>query len=123
MLYDFGFIGIFLILAAAVPVGMLLLPYALTVARIKPHQPDKVKNSTYECGMPALGGSWVRFNFRYYFFALMFVVFDVTVVFLYPWAVHFRELKWLGFTAMLVFVAILSVALMYAWRKRALEWR
>ncbi len=122
MLNEFGFVGIFALVAVAVPASMLLIPYALTLARVKPHRPDKSKTGTYECGMPTIGGSWVRFNFRYYFFALLFVVLDVTVVFLYPWAVHFRELRWLGFTSMIVFVGIISVGLLYAWRKRALEW-
>jgi len=120
---DFGFVGIFLILAAVVPASMLLIPWVLTLIGVKPNRPDKVKTSTYECGMPTIGGSWVRFNFRYYFFALLFVILDVTVVFIYPWAVQIRELRWLGFTAMMVFVFILSIGLLYAWRKKALEWR
>ena len=123
MLNDFGFVAIFLIFAAVVPVSMLLIPWMLTVTGIKPHRPDPVKTDTYECGMETVGGSWVRFNFRYYFFALLFVVFDVTVVFIFPWAVNFRALSWFGFASMLVFVAILSVGLVYAWRKKALEWR
>ena len=123
MLDDFGYIAIFLIFAAALPVSMMLLPWMLTQVGIKPHRPNKVKNDTYECGMPTIGGSWVRFNFRYYFYALLFVVFDVTVVFIFPWAVQIRELAWTGLTAMLVFITILSVGLVYAWRKKALEWR
>ena len=119
---EFGLLGIFFILAAIVPASMLLIPWLLTVARVKPHHPDKVKTATYECGMPTLGGSWVRFNFRYYFFALLFVLFDITVIFLYPWAVRIRELGWEGFAAMAVFVAVLGVGLAYAWRKKALEW-
>ena len=123
MLSDFGFVGIFLIFAAVVPVSMLMIPYVLTLIGAKPHHPDSVKTDTYECGMHTIGGSWVRFNFRYYFYALLFVVFDVTVVFIYPWAVRMKELRWLGFTAMIVFMAILSIGLIYAWRKKALEWR
>lgn len=123
MLTGFGFLAIFTVVAVVVPVGMLLLPYALTVLGIKPQHPNKVKQETYECGMPTLSGPWVQFNFRYYLFALLFVVFDVTAVFLFPWAVHIRELGWQGLAAMLVFVAILSVGLAYAWRKQALEWR
>ena len=123
MLSDFGFAAIFLIFAAAVPLSMLMIPWGLTLVGVKPHRPNSVKIDTYECGMRTVGGSWVRFNFRYYFYALLFVVFDVTVVFLFPWAVQFRQLGWFGFTAMLVFVFILTIGLVYAWRKKALEWR
>lgn len=122
MLTGFGFLAIFMAVAVVVPLGMLLLPYALTVLGIKPQHPSKVKQETYECGMRTLSGPWVQFNFRYYLFALLFVVFDVTAVFLFPWAVHIRELGWPGLSVMMVFVAILSVGLAYAWRKKALEW-
>jgi len=64
----------------------------------------------------------VQFNFRYYFFALIFVIFDIEAVFLYPWAVAFRQVKLFGFVEALIFVVILVVGYLYAWRKRALEW-
>jgi len=70
-----------------------------------------------------VGKSWVQFNFRYYFFALLFVVFDIQVVFLYPWAVHFKQLKLLGLVEMLAFVLILIVGFVYAWRKGVLQWK
>ena len=123
MLSDFGLLGIFMILAIVVPASMLLIPWALTQVRVKPHLPNRVKNDIYECGMPTVGGSWVRFNFRYYLYALLFVVFDIETVFLFPWAVHFRQLRWFGFVEMLVFILILIIGLIYAWRKKALEWR
>ena len=122
MLTECGFLAIFLLFALIVPVSMLLIPWVLTLVGVKPHFPYRAKTDTYECGMPTIGGSWVRFNFRYYTFALLFVVLDVTVLFLYPWAVHFRALGWAGLAAMLVFVAILGVGIAYAWRKKALEW-
>ena len=78
---------------------------------------------TYECGMEALGGRWTQFNFRYYLFALLFVVFDVEVVFIYPWAIRFKQLGLFAFIEMLVFILILLVGWLYAWRKQALEWR
>jgi len=96
---------------------------ALTLVGVKPHRPDKVKTETYECGMETVGGSWVRFNFRYYFFAISFLIFDVEAVFLFPWAVHARELSWFGFGAVNVFVAIITLGLLYEWKKKALEWR
>lgn len=122
-MHQFGFVAIFMVLAVIVPASMLLIPYALTLAGIKPHRPDKVKTDTYECGVRTVGGSWVRFNFRYYYFALSFLVFDVEAVFLFPWAVQARELHWFGFGAVLVFIAIITTGLVYEWRKKALEWK
>lgn len=123
MLRGWGMLGIYMLLAVIVPASMLLIPYALTLLGIKPHRPDKVKNATYECGMETVGGSWVRFNFRYYYFALSFLVFDVEAIFLFPWAVRARQLEWFGFGAALVFVTIITVGLIYEWRKKALEWK
>jgi len=77
---------------------------------------------TYESGMEPIGGAWIQFNIRYYMFALVFVIFDVETVFLYPWAVAFHRLGLLAFIEALVFITILVVALAYAWRKGALEW-
>lgn len=122
MLKDFGYIGIFLLFAIAIPAGMLLLSWALTFVRVRPRKPNPVKYTTYECGMQTIGGSWIQFNFRYYLYALLFVVFDIETVFLYPWAVYFKQLKLFGFIEMLVFILILLVAFVYAWKKKALEW-
>ena len=77
---------------------------------------------TYESGMEPIGGAWIQFNIRYYMFALVFVIFDVETVFLYPWAVAFNRLGLLAFIEALIFIAILVIALAYAWRKGALEW-
>ena len=84
------------------------------------HNPQKLQ--PYECGIPTIGPSWVQFSVGYYLFALIFLVFDVELVFLYPWAVAFHRLGLLAFIEALVFIAILVVALAYAWRKGALEW-
>ena len=84
---------------------------------------SEAKLTTYECGIPPTPYTWSNINVRFYIFAILFLIFDVEAVFLFPWAVHIRELGWQGLTAMLVFVAILSVGLAYAWRKQALEWR
>jgi NADH:ubiquinone oxidoreductase subunit 3 (subunit A) len=122
LLADYGYIAILLVAAIAVPALILVLARFLSV---KPKQPDieGVKTDTYECGMKTVGSSWLQFNFRYYFYALLFVVFDVETVFLYPWAVHLKQLKLFGFVEMLVFILILVVGLVYAWKKRALEWK
>ncbi len=89
---------------------------------VSPRKPNPIKSLTYECGMETIGDSWVQFNTRYYLYALVFVIFDIETVFLYPWAVAFRQLALFGFIEMLIFVAILVVGYVYAWKKKALEW-
>lgn len=121
-LRQYGLIAIFGVLALAVPVGMLLLSWLASFVRIRPNKPNPAKYSIYECGMETIGGRSVQFNFRYYTFALLFVVFDVETVFIYPWAIRFNKLGLFALVEMLVFIAILVVGWLYAWRKRALEW-
>ncbi|MEK7848851.1 MAG: NADH-quinone oxidoreductase subunit A [Chloroflexota bacterium] len=116
-------IALFLIVAVLFGLVTVILPKVLRLLGIVPRKPDPVKYSTYECGMETIGPSWVQFNFRYYVFALLFLVFDVLVVFLYPWAVSLRGGGWAAFWAMGVFVAVLFAGLVYAWKKGALEWR
>ena len=82
-----------------------------------------VKDETFECGNPATGSAWHRFSIKFYLVAILFIIFDVEVVFMYPWAVMFRELGWFGFVEMLVFIGILGVGYLFAWRKGALEWK
>jgi len=113
--YD-AFLG-FLLIAAAVPVLALV-----TNKIVSPKSRTGERDLTYESGMEPIGGAWIQFNIRYYMFALVFVIFDVETVFLYPWAVAFHRLGLLAFIEALVFIAILVVALAYAWRKGALEW-
>ena len=91
--------------------------------QIVPYNPNPVKSSTFECGMETIGKAWVQFNFRYYFYALMFIALDVLVVFLYPWAVELRGLGFFGFIGMLIFIFIIVVGYIYAWRKKVLEWK
>lgn len=122
MLADYGYIAILLIAGLSFPVLILVMAQLLGYKSKRP-DPDKVKTSTYECGMRTIGTAWIQFNFRYYFYALLFVIFDVETVFLLPWAVHFKQLKLFGFIEMLVFILILVVGLVYAWRKRVMEWK
>jgi NADH:ubiquinone oxidoreductase subunit 3 (subunit A) len=122
LLADYGYIALLLIAAITVPALILLLAKVVAYKSKRP-DPDNVKSSTYECGMQTIGSSWVQFNFRYYFYALLFVIFDIETVFLYPWAVYFRQLKLFGFIEMLIFILILVVGLVYAWRKRVMEWK
>ena len=120
---QYAVLAIFALGAVAVPVGMLLISWLATFVRIRPLKPNPVKYELYECGVQPIGPShWVQFNFRYYMYALLFVIFDVETVFLYPWAIRFRVLGLFALVEMLVFVLILGLGLAYAWRKRALEW-
>ncbi|MBD2089944.1 photosynthetic/respiratory NAD(P)H-quinone oxidoreductase subunit C [Microcoleus sp. FACHB-1515] len=107
----------FLLICSLVPVA------AFVGARLlRPKRPGVERRTTYESGMEPIGGAWIQFNIRYYMFALVFVIFDVETVFLYPWAVAFHQLGLLAFVEALIFIAILVIGLVYAWRKGALEW-
>ena len=85
-------------------------------------QLDPVKQETFECGNQPSGTAWARWSIKFYLVAILFIVFDVEVVFMYPWAVMFRELGWFGFVEMMLFVGVLGVGFLFAWRKGALEW-
>ncbi len=111
------FLGVFFLAALVVP----LLPIVL--ARfIAPKKPGKVKGQPYECGTEGWGDSWVQFRIQYYLFAILFVVFDVEALFLFPWAVIFKEAGWAGLAAIALFVGIITMGLVYAWQEGALEW-
>ncbi len=119
---QYGLIAIFSVVAIVVPVSMLLLSRTASKIGLRPDTPTEVKSDTYECGMEAIGGRWNLFNFRYYMFAILFVIFDVEVVFLYPWATKFLRLELFALIEMAAFVGILMVGLAYAWRKHDLDW-
>ena len=107
----------FLLAASSVPF------LALSASKLlRPASRGAERRTTYESRMEPIGGAWIQFNIRYYMFALVFVIFDVETVFLYPWAVAFNQLGVLAFIEALIFIAILVIALVYAWRKGALEW-
>ncbi|MBI4298206.1 MAG: NADH-quinone oxidoreductase subunit A [Chloroflexi bacterium] len=120
---QYGLIVILSVIAVIIPTSMIAVSWFLSVIKIRPTNPNPVKLSIYECGMETIGPRWNQFNFRYYYFALLFVLFDVETVFLYPWAVHFRKLGLFALIEMGVFIGILVVGWVYAWRKKALEWR
>ena len=122
LLEQYGRAGFLLLFALAFPITPILISILLGFLRIRPSAPDPVKSATYECGMETEGNTWVQFNVRYYFFALLFVIFDIEAVFLYPWAVAYRQVKLFGFVEALIFILILVVGYLYAWRKHALEW-
>ena len=123
MLNEFGYVSILLVFAVIFPSLPLTISFLFRMLKIRPDAPDPVKNDTYECGVETEGDSWVQFNFRYYLVALLFVVFDVEVIFLYSWAVAFPDQLVVAFVEALTFIAILVMAYVYAWRKKALEWR
>ena len=117
MYRDFGTVFLFVI------IGALLLTVALLLAKIlSPKRPSKNKLSTYECGEEAEGSAWVTFNIRYYVIALIFIIFDVEVLFLFPWAVVYKDLGWLAFIEMAIFLMVLIVGLIYVWHKQDLDW-
>jgi NADH-quinone oxidoreductase subunit A len=89
---------------------------------VVPRNPNAEKYNIYECGMETTGKTWIQFNFRYYFYALIFVTLDVMVVFLYPWAVQLKQLGATALVTILVFIFIIALGYIYAWKKKALEW-
>ncbi|MCL2504294.1 MAG: NADH-quinone oxidoreductase subunit A [Coriobacteriia bacterium] len=106
-------------LVIAIVLGLLLVSLPKVLA---PRHRTKKKMQAYECGEPPIGNPWVRFRAGYYIVALAFVLFDVESVFLYPWAMAIKKLGAFGFVQMAVFIGILLLGLVYAWRKGALEW-
>ena len=122
MLEQFGRAGFLLIFAFAFPLIPIVASFALGLLKIRPKRPDPIKSDTYECGVETEGDALGQFNVRYYLFALLFVIFDVEAVFLYPWAVSFGQLGLFAFVEAVLFVVILLAGYVYAWRRRALEW-
>ena len=114
---DWLYVGIFLLLAPVFPALALILPRI-----IAPRKPNPIKMETYECGIETVGPTWVQFKVQYYIFALVFLIFDVETVFLYPWAVAFDQLPLFAVLEGILFILILVAGLIYAWRKGALEW-
>ncbi|MBM7854366.1 NADH-quinone oxidoreductase subunit A [Desulfohalotomaculum tongense] len=118
MLPEGGVILIFLIVGVVFGAGGLAASFL-----IHPRRKNAVKEEPYECGPPTQGPTWVRFRAQYFVYALLFVIFDVETIYLYPWAVKFNSLGLFAFIEMIIFLFILVVGLWYAWKKGALEWR
>ena len=87
-----------------------------------PSRPDAEKNSPYECGFEAFEDCRMKFDVRYYLIAILFIIFDLEIAFLFPWAVAFKDISMLGFWSMMVFLAVLTIGFAYEWKKGALEW-
>ncbi|RRN77154.1 NADH-quinone oxidoreductase subunit A [Pseudoxanthomonas sp. SGD-10] len=123
---EFGKVLIFLI------IGVILVAATAFLSKIiAPNNPNAIKNSSYECGEETTGSSWVQFNSRFYVIALIFLLFDVEMIFVFPWATVFADQElvafdsrwgWLAFTEMMIFIGILLLGLVYVWRKKDLNW-
>ncbi|KOH44834.1 NADH-quinone oxidoreductase subunit A [Sunxiuqinia dokdonensis] len=117
MISEYGIILLYVIL------GFIFVGIALALsAIIRPSHPNPVKNSTYECGEIPIGEPWIKFNVRFYVIALVFLLFEVEIVFLLPWAMVFKQLGWFAFIEMIVFVVILFTGFVYVWAKGDLDW-
>lgn len=111
------------VIGAFLVVGLILpLVTVVAAALLSPKKPNPIKSDIYECGLKTVGETWVQFKIQYYIYALIFVVFDIEVVFLYPWAVAYNQLGLFALVEMLIFAGILLAGLLYAWRKGALSW-
>ncbi|HUN23351.1 MAG TPA: NADH-quinone oxidoreductase subunit A [Anaerolineales bacterium] len=117
MLNPWLYIGIFLIVVFILP-GVPVLISAL----IAPRKPNPIKNATYECGVETVGDTWVQFKVQYYVFALLFVIFDVESIFLFPWAVAYNQMNLFMALEGVLFILILTGGLAYIWKKGGLEW-
>ena len=114
---DWLYIGLFLLIVAIFPGVPILI-----AGRLAPRKPNPLKSQTYECGIETVGDSWVQFKAQYYIFALTFLIFDVEIVFLFPWAIAFNQLTLFGVLSGVFFIFVLFAELLAAWRKGVLEW-
>ena len=117
LLSDYLPIVIFLALAGVIALALMVAPFVLAVKN-----PDPEKVSAYECGFDAFDDARMKFDVRFYLVSILFIIFDLEVAFLFPWAVAFHDVGWLGFLSMIIFLGVLTVGFIYEWRKGALEW-
>lgn len=117
MLSDWGAIAIFLVVGIVFGAGGIITSFIIHPRRTTPQ-----KLEVYECGVDTIGPTWVQFKTSYFLYALLFVIFDVETIYLYPWAVKFTSLGLFAFIEMIIFIFILIVGLWYAWKEGALEW-
>jgi len=113
-------VGVALFIMAGLAFGVVGIGVSFLV---HPRSKNRYKLETYECGIPVEGSAWGRFKAQYFTFALIFVIFDVEVIYLYPWAVSFVQLGLAGLVKMFIFIFILVLGLWYAWKEGALEWK
>ncbi len=118
-----GFFDNYLPFAIMLFVGIVFVAIALIMSRlVRPSVKTKVKLSTYECAETPVGDARIHYNIQYYLIVLVFLIFDVEVLFMYPWAVVLKKLGGIGFIEMVLFIEVLVIGLAYAWRKEALDW-
>ena len=108
---------IFLFIALALSIGFVLINFALS-----PNNPDPEKLSAYECGFEAFDDSRMEFDVRFYLVAILFIIFDLEIAFLFPWAITLGKIGLFGFWSMMIFLAVLTIGFIYEWKKGALEW-
>ena len=113
------YLPIVIFLGVALAIGIALMPSAFLIAV---RNPDPEKVSAYECGFNAFDDARMKFDVRFYLVAILFIIFDLEVAFLFPWAVAFKDVGAVGFWSMMVFLAVLTIGFIYEWRKGALEW-
>jgi len=117
MLLDYASVAVFMALALG------FVAFAFGVSKLaRPHRPHAEKVATYECGLDPVGSGWIQFNIRFYVVALVFLVFEIEAIFMFPWAVVYEQLGLFGLVEMTVFIGILLVGLAYVWGKQDLEW-
>ncbi len=114
------YLPILVFLGIAIALGLVLILAAIIVAV---RNPDAEKTSAYECGFNAFDDARMKFDIRFYLVSILFIIFDLEVAFLFPWAVSFKDLGGLGFWSMMVFLAVLTIGFAYEWKKGALEWQ
>jgi len=117
LIQDYLPVAVFIGVATVIGLALLISPFLVAFSR-----PDPEKLSAYECGFNAFDDARMKFDVRFYLVSLLFIIFDLEVAFLFPWAITFGELDALGFWAMMVFLAVLTIGFVYEWRKGALEW-
>ena len=108
---------IFIGLSGVIGLALLLAPFIVAVRK-----PDPEKVSAYECGFDAFDDARMKFDARFYLVSILFIIFDLEVAYLFPWAVAFKDVGWFGFWSMMIFLGVLTVGFIYEWRKGALEW-
>ncbi len=113
------YLPVLLFIVIGLVIGGLMITLGFVIA---PHRPDKEKLSPYECGFEAFEDSRMKFDVRYYLVAILFILFDLEIAFLFPWAIVLESIGLFGFIAMLIFLSILVVGFIYEWKKGALEW-
>ena len=118
-----GYLPILLFLGVAIVISGVFVFAPMAVSRLTgTHNPTPEKLSEYECGFPAFEGSRAQFDVRFYLVAILFIIFDLEAAFLFPWAVSLGEIGWVGWGAMMIFLAELVIGYIYVWKKGALEW-